>query len=59
MLRIFQYILPVLIITVGILNKYSKDKAWDSSRKLSSMLIVIGTLLLLARIILDYTKNNL
>lgn len=46
--------MPVVFIIFGLVLKYSKDPRWDSSRKMSTLLLVLGILTLLGRIALDY-----
>ncbi len=51
-----QYILPVIFIVLGLVIKFSKDPRWDSSRKMSTILIILGILTLLGKIFIDYNK---
>lgn len=58
MAHTIQYILPVVFIIFGLVLKFSKDPRWDSSRKMSIILIVLGVVTLLGRIFLDYNSNK-
>lgn len=59
MIKIIYYALPMLIIILGIVIKESKDPAWYSSRKYSTMLIVVGILILITRLIIEFTKDKI
>ncbi len=56
MIHYLQYILPVIFIALGFVLKFSKDPRWDSSRKMGTVLIILGILTLLGRIFIDYNK---
>ena len=56
MVSYIQYILPVIFIVLGLVIKFSKDPRWDSSRKMSTILIILGILTLLGKIFIDYNK---
>lgn len=55
MLKIIQYLLPVIFIIFGLVLKYSKDPRWDASRKMSAILIILGIITLAGRLLLDYS----
>ena len=57
MIHYLQYILPVIFIALGLVIKYSKDPRWDSSRKMSNILIALGIITLIGRMVLDYLKQ--
>ena len=57
MIHYLQYILPVIFIVLGLVIKFSKDPRWESSKKMSVVLIILGVLTLLGRIFLDYGKQ--
>ena len=57
MIHYLQYILPVIFIVLGLVIKFSKDPWWESSKKMSVVLIILGVLTLLGRIFLDYGKQ--
>ncbi len=54
MITTVQYLLPIVFIIFGLVLKYSKDPRWDSSRKMSTILIILGIVTLIGRILLDY-----
>lgn len=54
MLKTLQYLMPIVFIILGLVIKYSKDPRWNSSKKMSTILIVLGILTLLGRVAIDY-----
>ncbi len=53
LLKAIQYLLPVIFIILGLVIKYSKNPRWNSSKKMSTILIILGIITLLGRIALD------
>ena len=58
MAHYIQYILPIVFIIFGLVLKYSKDPRWNSSKKMSNILIILGIITLLGRIFLDFSANK-
>lgn len=54
MLKTLQYLMPIVFIILGLVITYSKDPRWNSSKKMSTILIVLGILTLLGRVAIDY-----
>lgn len=52
-LKTIQYLMPIIFIILGLVIKYSKDPRWNSSKKMSTILIILGIITLLGRIALD------
>lgn len=59
MMTTIYYGLPVLFVVLGFVMKNSRDKAWDSSRRMGNFLIIMGILLFFARLIIEFTKNQI
>lgn len=53
-MKTVQYLLPIVFIIFGLVLKYDRNPKWDSSRWMSTVLLILGTLTLLGRIVLDY-----
>lgn len=56
-MQYIQYILPVIFIVLGIFIKTSNDPRWKTSKKMSTLLIILGVLTLVGKIILDFSKK--
>ncbi len=56
-MQYIQYILAAVFIVLGLVIKTSKDPRWQTSKKMSTVLIVLGVLVIIAKLMLEFSKK--
>lgn len=56
-MQYIQYILAAIFIVLGLVIKISKDPRWQTSKKMSTVLIVLGVLVIIAKLMLEFSKK--